>query len=177
MRGRTAAEAVNNYLVRLQDALSLVTTSIVTASAYHDSGTTEALTLNRWQPVRLRSRSPILALRMAEWYRFVPSSEARSAERWRVAVVGYAYAIEEWESEQELLVFHRQPDQPGDLQEPHLQIGAAAGGLPLLVNAHVPTGRVLLPDVLRFAVAELGVTPRRDDWPTVFADARAALGG
>jgi hypothetical protein len=36
-----------------------------------------------------------------------------------------------------------------------------------LVNRHIPTGRVPLEDVIRFAVQEINITPRQADWQTV----------
>jgi hypothetical protein len=41
-------------------------------------------------------------------------------------------------------------------------------GRPELINAHFPTGRIALEDVLRLAITEFGVRPPRSDWAEVY---------
>ncbi|HUG16929.1 MAG TPA: hypothetical protein VMM78_18115 [Thermomicrobiales bacterium] len=36
-------------------------------------------------------------------------------------------------------------------------------------RAHIPTGQVFIDDVVRFAIADLGVEPLRSDWDSVLA--------
>jgi hypothetical protein len=40
-----------------------------------------------------------------------------------------------------------------------------------LHRAHIPTGIISLPAVIRLAISEFGVTPLRDDWQVRLADA------
>ena len=41
-------------------------------------------------------------------------------------------------------------------------------------SVHLPTGVISLPDVLRLAITELGVTPQREDWERVLAEGQSA---
>lgn len=84
------------------------------------------------------------------------------------------YHIVEWDSLREVLAFHWQPWQ-GDEREPHLHVGPALRNERTTRNIHVPTGQVLLPDVVRFLITELDAEPRRRDWDAALADAHAAL--
>jgi hypothetical protein len=60
----------------------------------------------------------------------------------------------------------------------HLGAGAAEGRLrPDLAGAHLPTGHIALQDVLRLAIAELGVRPTRPDWDDVLRTTREAYEG
>ncbi|CAA9563974.1 MAG: hypothetical protein AVDCRST_MAG73-3986 [uncultured Thermomicrobiales bacterium] len=47
-----------------------------------------------------------------------------------------------------------------------MHIGGALGGIPF-AKLHVPTGPIALQDILRFAIVELGVAPRRAGWREV----------
>jgi hypothetical protein len=48
-------------------------------------------------------------------------------------------------------------------------------GSEALARAHVPSGAVLLEDVLRLAIEDLGVRPARADWSDVLDATRASL--
>ena len=64
------------------------------------------------------------------------------------------------------------PNQP-DL--PHLHVTSQAGTAAITRKQHIPTGRVSLESVVRFAIAELGVRPIRDDWGRVLDAGQAAF--
>lgn len=178
MYGRTPAQAVRAYVALVQRIVDRVAEGHVWASGYQFAAGPHSLVLNQGDLVPFRGGPPRLAFRLQERYTLVESAEGRASDRWRVALASYAYGLDEADTERHLLAFHwHTPGQGDATPDPHLHIGAGAGVAPFLMNAHVPTGQVLLPDVLRFAIAELGVTPRRDDWATVFAQARTALAG
>jgi len=57
-----------------------------------------------------------------------------------------------------------------------MHLGVAAElGFADLGSAHLPTGRIGLDDLLRLAIRDLGVEPRRDDWREVLGEAHADL--
>jgi hypothetical protein len=86
---------------------------------------------------------------------------------WRLTTSAYYYAFSTTAGE-ELLAFHWHPHVGPT--HPHLHVAAAAkGALPHLHKRHVPTGRVALEDVLRFAIADLRAKPRRQNWKSVLA--------
>lgn len=93
---------------------------------------------------------------------------------WSPRIVGYAYTVRTL-SESEIVVFHWHPGDPRAAQHPHIHIGSAmiardAPARPTdFHRAHIPTGQIFIEDVVRFAIAELGVTPLRSDWDTVLA--------
>jgi hypothetical protein len=77
----------------------------------------------------------------------------------------------------EILSYHWHPEGRSAVREPHLHLGPSAKvGLTILANAHLPTGRLALVNILRLAISEFGVVPRRDDWADVFAGAEYGYG-
>ncbi|HEY7034197.1 MAG TPA: hypothetical protein VH482_22855 [Thermomicrobiales bacterium] len=64
---------------------------------------------------------------------------------------------------------------------PHLHIGRAmtAGQSAIrprdIHKAHIPTGYVSLPAVVRLAIAEFGVTPLRANWEEILRRAESVL--
>ncbi len=61
------------------------------------------------------------------------------------------------------------------VQFPHVRIGPAMSRHDSVVRTgeahkiHLPTGEVSLADVLRLAITELGVEPRREDWDAILS--------
>lgn len=89
-----------------------------------------------------------------------------------MVVVGYAYAFANARLE-EILAYHWHPDQRSHVKHPHIHLGAGAQvGFDALSNAHIPSGWIALPDVIRMAITELKVTPRRDDREVILDGAR-----
>ncbi len=69
---------------------------------------------------------------------------------WKVKITAYPYTLEESKGG-EMISWH--PTGPGALPYPHLHLGAAVDvGRAELEGAHIPTGRVALEQVLRFAI-------------------------
>ncbi len=68
------------------------------------------------------------------------------------------------------LAYHWHPVGVSPVTWPHLHVGGTVAGIDLS-RAHLPTGQVALPDVLRFAIVDLGVRPLRDDWPDLLKTA------
>lgn len=77
---------------------------------------------------------------------------------------------------QELLGYHWHPEGASHETAPHLHLGAALRlGRTDLLKAHLPTGQVHLPAIVRLAIQDLGVRPRRSDWAAVLAETETAL--
>jgi hypothetical protein len=66
--------------------------------------------------------------------------------------------------------YHWHPVGASHVTSPHLHLGGQIGDIDLS-KLHFPTGAVALPDVLRFAIADLGVEPLRADWRDLLAPA------
>lgn len=96
----------------------------------------------------------------------------------RVSTLRYIYAI--WETpDVPLIGWHYHPDM--EVSFPHVHIydrttegEKAAGQKPHIVHKlHIPSGRVSLEEVIRFAVLELGVLPdkkQEKDWQDILSD-------
>ncbi|MBI4579704.1 MAG: hypothetical protein HY718_08385 [Planctomycetes bacterium] len=173
MAGRTSAQAVQAFVDPLQLALSCVTDAVVNiGGGYHPADEPHALTLGDGSPVRLRGDPP-LALSVILHYRIVRATGQRGL--WRVQAIGYLYALEDPDG-REVLAYHWHPLGHSAVLHPHLHLGAGARvGFPRLSDAHLPTGWVALEAVLRLAVADLGVEPRRADWDEVLRRTQKAL--
>ncbi len=98
--------------------------------------------------------------------------------RYRVSTVRYIYAI--WKSPDDCLVgWHYHPDL--DVAFPHVHVydktdeaQKMAGCKPFMLNGmHMPSGRVSLEEVIKFAIIELEVIPekkRAEDWEKILSE-------
>jgi hypothetical protein len=79
--------------------------------------------------------------------------------------MAYFYSLQN-EAGQEIVAFHWQPS--AEHPDPHMHLGVGAQlGRKDIARAHIPTGRISLEEVLRFAITELGANPLREDWEGV----------
>lgn len=107
-----------------------------------------------------------LSLR-ARWT-ILPSRDA-PADVWFAGAAWYQFDFYAANG-REFLAFHLHPDGASRVTRPHAHIIEAPGTLPrLLDRAHIPTPPLSFPDVVRFAITDLGVECRRTDWETVLA--------
>ena len=84
-------------------------------------------------------------------------------------VVSYRFAFFTAES-REFLAFHLHPTGASRVTTPHAHVVEGPGAIPrLLDRAHVPTPALSFPDVVRFAVTDLDVEARRDDWEALLS--------
>lgn len=112
-----------------------------------------------------------MSLRSEQWYRLERTDTPQ--ELWQVVIVGYNHTLY-GDDEREIVAYHWHPQGPSDVVIPHLHLGAGALRLDL-TKAHLPTGPVPLPAVLRLAIRDLGVRPLRADWDMVLARVQADL--
>jgi len=169
--GRTPSEAVTSFLEPFQRALSCVTDEVPTVSGgYHPAAAPHALTIGRGSSISLRG-APV-RLSVIHDYRIVEDSGPRGP--WKIQSIAYFYALE-GEDEREILAYHWHPDERFRVGTPHAHLGPnALVGHPRLAEAHLPTGRVALEEVIRLAIGEFRVTPNRDDWLEVLERTQAA---
>ena len=105
--------------------------------------------------------------------------DVREPGAWKVSTLGYTYAIERHADAQEVLAFHWEGHEAKN-PRPHLHVGFAANDprLPLTPKAHIPSGRVLVEDLVYFLIDELKVRPskhRATTWRSVIEKMRAQV--
>lgn len=168
MRGRTSAEAVNNYVDAANRLVSCVTDSIVSVDGgYHPSTNPLILTLNNSRLVALRGLSNF-RLQLQQTYRIMEPDTRGGL--WAVRVTGYAYAILDSE-QREVLVYHWHPRGNSPVVMPHLHLEhGALVGRPEVRDAHLPTGAVSIGSFLRLLIDDLSVEPARPDWESILQD-------
>jgi hypothetical protein len=132
-----------------------------------------ALALLNGAPATLQGSIPFL-LDVSQHFRVVTIDAPRSS---RVAVVSYVYTVMT-RDRIELVSYQWHPHSEGEIDFPHVHIGPAMSRRDSVIRAgeahkiHLPTGEVSLADVLRLAITELGVEPRRDDWESILTRER-----
>jgi hypothetical protein len=83
-----------------------------------------------------------------------------------VASRGYFYQLHE-HGGREIIAFHWHPAPPGQPDFAHVHIDTHNRPPHIQRKHHVPTGRVSLEAVVRFAIQELGERPLRPAWEHV----------
>ena len=180
MIDRRPSTAVNAYVERLQRAASCITDAVIVVGrgGYQPADAPHELTLGAGVPVRLAGTGRI-ALAVGQKYRIVRASGDRGP--WQVEIAAYYYALDDADG-REILAYHWHP-RVQKVPFPHLHIshGAVSRELldraqlslshnslrPDLAGAHLPTRQITLDEVLRLAIEQFGVEPRRDDWDAV----------
>ena len=87
-------------------------------------------------------------------------------------MVGYNYELQAGGCP--LLAWHWHPVGRSPITWPQLHLHGGSGAVDLS-KAHLAMGTVTLPAILRGAIMDLGVVPRRCDWLTVLEQAIADL--
>ena len=165
--GKTPAEAVANFQNSLQGLVSCVTLGVLTVGGgYSPSAYPHTIAFPENRLERMNGASA-LGLRLKADYHIGRSSDPRSRAPWSVVLLGYQYSLETLD-EQEIVAWHLHPDTPHTMSRPHLHLGPAAElTREELYRAHIPTGIVTIADIVRFAITDFHVEPRRDDWQAI----------
>ena len=165
MDGRTPAEAVSNYVELVQRAVSCVSDSVVNVDGgYYPAETPHIMSMNRGVPVRLAGSSRLWFL-LRQYYQIIESGT--DGHLWKVSETGYRYAVLDADG-RELLEYHWHPGSESPIATPHLHIGhGAMVSRPEIGDAHLPTGKVSISEILRTLIRDFSVTPRRSDWESV----------
>ena len=160
MVGRSREAASDATLASLQRAVSCVTRAVIVRGRYGPDAPHYWTFDERYVPLQGRFR---LELSLLHTFTFRASADAPGD--WRPTSTSYLYQLRE-RGGPEIVLFHWHPV-PNLVQFPHLHVTAGAGSVTIDPRRHVPTGRVSLEAVIRFAIAELHVRPRRPDWQQV----------
>ena len=114
----------------------------------------------RYVPLRGRH-----SLEFSFFHRYAVAASSDLPAEWRARTTGYYYHFRE-RNGPEVILFHWHP-LPGQVQFPHLHMAGGAGSIAIDARRHIPTGPLSLHAVVRFAIAELGVRPLRQDWESI----------
>lgn len=107
-------------------------------------------------------RQPI-RLTVTHSYHVVPAAGADGL--WRVSTAGWIYDLADSRDEP-IVAFHWHPEGSGRVTHPHAHVHGRHDTVEL-AKLHLPTGRVSIESVIRFAIEDLGVAPRRPDWERI----------
>ena len=74
------------------------------------------------------------------------------------------------------MAYHWHPTERSDVMFPHLHLGPGAKAEQSeLMKAHLPTGGIALEDVLRLAIRDFAVRPRRRNWAEILDSTQTAV--
>jgi hypothetical protein len=161
--GRTAREAVDNYVKPIQQSLSCVTQAVLRPSGYGD--TRDSILTFPGGAVPLGSKG--LRFNFVQRFRTIPLNEDPATIK--VQTTYYTYAIEA-ENGEEVIGYHWHPHSVSRIEFPHLHLGngARVGREELEgAKAHLPTGRVGVEEVIDLLIETFDVETRRKDWKSV----------
>ena len=149
MAGRTQAEAVKAFVAPIQAALGMFVVGKVTADSYK-ADQEGVLTLNNGEVVALRGSNK-LGLAVSMRYEIIAADDPARGP-WKVTTTGYMYDLLLNETAQ--YEYHWHPISSSHEVRPHLHCSAVGKG-------HIPTGRVMIEDVLNLAFQH-GAEPRNE---------------
>jgi hypothetical protein len=172
--GRTPYAAVQAFIDPLQLGLWCITRAVLDArGGYYPASTSHPLTFRDDAYARLDG-AVRLSLAVEIYYRVVETPADGVDGPWRVVIVSYIYTL--YDADDALLLsYHWHPEGCSPITTPHLHLGSAAVTQALLADAHLPTGIVSLPDMVRLAIRDLRVRPLRRNWSQVLDRVLALL--
>lgn len=162
MPGRTEREAVTEFTAPIQRALGCFVHAKITVDA-HRAGQPGILTLNRGDAVGLGGPDA-LELEFGMQYEIIADPNPQQGKPWKVTTRGYYMTLNDVDGER--FAFHWHPGNDR-IRYPHVHVRGT--------SLHVPTGRVLLEDVLRLA-SEIGCNVINPDWQNVLDGNRVNFG-
>ena len=150
--------------------MSCVTDAVLTVSGgYYVSDQPHSLTFGDGLPQKLSGTN--IHLSVTHRYRVVEDEDPDRGP-WRVTIAQYHYALRRGGPEGKpprMLTYQWHPRPDARFNYPHVHLGPASGAHGHLRNTHIPTGRVALEDVIRYAISQLGARALREDWMDVLA--------
>jgi len=150
---RSPEAAAKQFRRTITDVLRCITEAYVDISEQEAaSGEITALTLGGGLPVRLDLPTPHSRLSLSVTINYRVISETAG---WRVHTEKYFYTLDDGTNE--IIAFHWDPTNV-EVRYPHLHLAYASGVQhPVLQTAHIPTGRVLIEDVIWLTIREFQV--------------------
>lgn len=171
MAGRSPKEAVTHFVGPIRSATGCFLGAGEVTVDSEDPETEGVLTLNDAKPValpRIKGGTQRISVSISMRYRIVRDPTPTRGP-WKVSTSAWIYGL--YENDRQMLAFHWHPESNSRVVTPHLHVHTST----LLRKRHVPTGRVLIEDVLALAV-ELGAAPRdAKAWARVTQRNRAAF--
>jgi hypothetical protein len=162
--GRNPSEAVRFFVAPLQRALGCFLSGKVTADTFEE-GPEGIVTLNRGDPVRLDGDQK-LNIEVSLRYTVV-RDESPERGPWKVRTLGWMHELTDANGS-ELAAWHWHPVSESHVMAPHLHV-------PTAPKLHFPTGRIMVEDVLNFALCH-GAEPRDPAaWEVVDRENREAF--
>jgi hypothetical protein len=116
-------------------------------------------------PLDLRCPTGRLGLTVALNYLIIERDDERPDARFKVSTQRYQHAITDADGT-EVIAWHWHPGESAPAATPHIHVTGATGDH-IVRRGHVPTGRVTVEAVIRYALSELAATPNRQDWTTI----------
>ena len=169
MNARSRAAAGDDLTAVLQRAISCVSDAVIIPGRYASDAPLKLVLPQRSAPLRGRHRLNLLFL-----HSYVLGQHGNDGGAWRASSTAYWYQPEERDST-EVIAFHWRPNGHGHVPFPHLHVDGGTGSVRIGRKGHVPTGRVSLEGVVRFAIEELGVRPLRSDWHKILDEGQRAF--
>jgi len=183
LAGKTPSQALETWIASLLRAVQSVAQAEVFGSGHTIGAPNSVHVVSRVQtrantvPLRLNSGESALKLGVFLQYTVSHTPGIPRGAAYVVQTFGYRYEVTD-PSGRELFVYHWHPEGSSHIREPHLHILASPftllieefrQGAPELAidKAHFPTGQIVLPDVIRLLIEDLGVKPRNADWRRV----------
>ena len=165
MTSRIPREAVQAFLKSFQLALSCVTRAVADVrGGYYSRERPHLLTVGDLDPLPLAGAG---RLSLSIWHYYRVTEESQRPGHRAVRTAGYRYALYGADG-RAIVIYPWHPEGRSHMTTPHLHLGAGAEvGRRDLADAHLPTGHIVLQDVLRLAIAEFGVRPLRRDWSEI----------
>lgn len=117
------------------------------------------------QPIALHCGERMLRLSVRLNYLIVARPTERRAQRYKISTQRYQHGISDEATSAEIIAWHWHP---GDATPPapHIHVTGREGS-PITRRGHVPSGRVSVEAVVRYALSELQCKANRADWVDV----------
>ncbi len=193
MAGSSPEEAVDNFIGPLRQALACVVRATAIGSGHRQDEPNSVTLFPEGQdggdPARVRTHGGEgeLLLRFAHLYRVVHVPGDQQCGPYKVSSSFYRYDILD-RDEDEVVVFHWEPEGRSPVRTPHLHLPAAtpivlpqrggsgvAGAKTHLGKLHLPTGRILIEDVVELLIREFGAVPLNENWAAILEKNREAF--
>ena len=169
MAGRTPAEAFKEFRKLVQEAIACFAHTRVTGTS-SEPDKLGILTVNHGKPLSLKSTGAPVEITCSISYEIFQAKDSDDGQ-WRVSTRSYIHTVT---LGQELAVeFHWHPDDGSNVWYPHIHPRLAGSGRDR-GGMHIPTGRVLIEDVLVFAY-ERGAEPLKDDWERIVSNVKQRI--
>ncbi len=165
MTGRTPQEAVKAWASSFQQALSCITGARFNVDGYRPADRPYDADLNGGLAVPLAA---VARLGLIAILRYRIMREATSRDPWIVRIVTYHYSLVD-DTGRDIVSYEWHPEGTSWARWQHVHIGRAMlrDDARLSSRMHLPTGPVPIEDVIRLAIVEFDVRPRRPDWAAV----------